>query len=107
MQDGSGDIGENQRYSLKDGKGDYNYSKGQIAKYVASHSKEKVYSREDADKIVDHIVSEQLSFGNKYGELKGKSRVQIVHKLVHALNTVDEGYRGKVALDIADYIIKH
>ena len=42
-----GTLSKDLRYSVKDGKGDYNYSKGQIAKYVASHSKEKVYSRED------------------------------------------------------------
>ena len=28
-------------YSLKDGKGDYDYSKGEIAKYIANRSKEK------------------------------------------------------------------
>ena len=43
-----GTLSKDLRFSLKDGKGDYNCSKGQIAKYVASHSKEKVYSREDA-----------------------------------------------------------
>ena len=46
---------EDIRYSLKDGEGDYNYSKGQIAKYVAEHSKLKAYSKTDAEQIINTI----------------------------------------------------
>lgn len=93
------------RFSLKDGEGDYNYSKGQISKYVAEHSKAKAYSKTDAEQIVNTIVANQLSFGNKYGEISNKTKSQVIDTLWHALNTKNEGYRGTVALEIADYII--
>lgn len=93
------------RFSLKDGDGDYNYSKGQISKYVAEHSKAKAYSKTDAEQIVNTIVANQLSFGNKYGEISNKTKSQVIDTLWHALNTKNEGYRGTVALEIADYII--
>ena len=93
------------RFSLKDGDGDYNYSKGQISKYVAEHSKAKAYSKTDAEQIVNTIVANQLSFGNKYGEISNKTKSQVIDTLWHALNTKNEGYRGTAALEIADYII--
>ena len=93
------------RFSLKDGERDYNYSQGQISKYVAEHSKAKAYSKTDAEQIVNTIVANQLSFGNKYGEISNKTKSQVIDTLWHALNTKNEGYRGTVALEIADYII--
>ena len=97
----------NARYSLKDGEGDYNYSKGQIAKYVAEHSKLKAYSKTDAEQIINTIVSTQLGYGNKYGDLSNKTKNQVINTLWHALNTNNEGYRAKAVLDIADYIINN
>lgn len=93
------------RYSLKDGEGDYIYSKGQISKYVAEHSKVKAYLKSDAEKIVNSILSNHLAFGEKYGEVRGKTKEQVVSTLWHALNTKGEGYRMQTALDIADFII--
>lgn len=93
------------RFSLKDGESDYNYSKGQISKYVAEHSKAKAYLKTDAEQIVNTIVANQLSFGNKYGEISNKTKSQVIDALWHAFNTKNEGYRGAVALEIADYII--
>lgn len=98
---------EDIRYSLKDGEGDYNYSKGQIAKYVAEHSKLKAYSKTDAEQIINTIVSTQLGYGNKYGDLSNKTKNQVINTLWHALNTNNEGYRAKAVLDIADYIINN
>ena len=63
----------NKRHSLKDGNIDYNYSKGQISKYVAEHSKLKAYTRADAEQTINTIVANQLSFGEKYGDLSNKT----------------------------------
>ena len=95
------------RYSLKDGEGNYNYSKGQIAKYIAEHSKNKAYARTDAEQIINTVVSNQLAFGEKYGEISGKTKNQVIDMLWHSLNTKNEGYRANAALDIADYIINN
>ena len=98
-------ISEDIRFSLKDGNGDYNFSKGQIAKYIAEHSKSKAYSKTDAEQVINTIVSNQLAFGEKYGEISNKTKQQVIDTLWHALNTKNEGYRTGVALEIADYII--
>ena len=45
-----GTLSKDLRFSKKDNlKPDYNYSKGQISKYVAEHSKRKAYTRVDAE----------------------------------------------------------
>ncbi len=107
-KNGKGSGEETKRYSITENRnGEYNYSKGQIAKYVADHSKLKVYSKQDTEKVVDNIISDFLVFGDKYGELKGKSRETIIETLWHALNTKPKGYRMGTALDIADYIVKN
>ena len=107
-EDGSQEITYyEQRFSLKDGEGDYNYSKGQIAKYVAEHSKLKAYSKTDAEQIINTIVSTQLGYGNKYGDLSNKTKNQVINTLWYTLNTNNEGYRAKAVLDIADYIINN
>ena len=93
------------RFSLKDGEGEYVYSKGQISKYVAEHSKVKAYLKSDAERIVNSILSNYLTFGEKYGEVRGKTKEQVVNTLWHALNTKGEGYRNQTALDIADFVI--
>lgn len=104
-EDGSQEIiYQDKRYALKE---DYNYSKGQIAKYVAEHSKLKAYSKTDAEQIINTVISNKLAFGDKYGEISGKTKQQVIRTLWTALNTKDEGYRAKVALDIADYIINN
>ena len=95
------------RYSLKDGEGNYNYSKGQIAKYIAEHSRVKAYLRTDAEQIINTIVSNQLSYGSKYGDLTGKTKQQVIDTLWHSLNTKPEGFRAEAALDVADFIIKN
>ena len=95
------------RFSLKDGNGKYNFSKGQIAKYVAEHSKSKAYDKSDAEKTINAIVNTQLAFGDKYGEISNKTKQEVTNMLWHALNTKAEGYRIPVALEIADYIINN
>lgn len=95
------------RFSLKDGTGKYNYSKGQMSKYAAEHSKMKAYTKTDAEKVVNTIIAEHLNFGNKYGDIVGKTKEEIVAKMWHALNTASEGYRTGIAMDIADYIIRN
>ncbi len=94
---------EDIRYSLKE---DYKYSKGQVAKYVAEHSKEVAYNRTDAERIISHIL-ENIGIDNKTINIDGKTRSQVVDILWAALNSKPEGYRLKTGEDIADIIIKN
>ena len=47
-------LPEDIRFSLSDGEGEYKYSKGQISKYIAEHSKPKSYAKTDAEKSNKH-----------------------------------------------------
>ncbi len=83
----------------------YNYSKGQIAKYVAEHSKNKSYAKTDAEKIINTILDNKLNSNYKYGTITNKTRQEVIDTLWHALNTNNEGYRASTAMDIAEYIV--
>lgn len=83
----------------------YNYSKGQIAKYVAEHSKNKSYAKTDAEKIINTILDNKLNSNYKYGTITNKTKHEVIDTLWHALNTNNEGYRASTAMDIAEYIV--
>ena len=83
----------------------YNYSKGQIAKYVAEHSKNKSYAKTDAEKIINTILDNKLNSNYKYGTITNKTKQEVIDTLWHALNTNNEGYRASTAMDIAEYIV--
>lgn len=82
-------------------------SKGQVAKDRANNSKMKVYSKTDAEKLINEIIEEKLNIKDKFGTLKGRTKAQVINQMFIALNSVDEGYRGGVAQNIADYIIEN
>ena len=98
------------RFALDDSDRDVrgNYTAGQRAKFAANNTGMKVYTRADAEAVINAIMDERLTFDDgKYGVLKGKDRAAVVDYLFRKLNTVKEGYRIGVALNIADYLIDH
>lgn len=98
------------RFALDDSDSDVrgNYKAGQRAKFAANNTGMKVYTRADAEAVINAIMDERLTFDDgKYGVLKGKDRAAVVDYLFRKLNTVKEGYRIGVALNIADYLIDH
>ena len=86
-----------------------NYSAGQRARFAANNTGMRVYSKAEAADVINSIIEERLIFDNigMYGELRGKDRQAAIDYLFKKLNTVKEGYRGGVALRIADYMIEH
>ena len=82
-------------------------SKGQVAKDRANNSKMKVYSKIEAEKLINEIVAEKLNIGDKFGTLRGKSKAQAINQMFIALNSADAGYRVGLAQNIADYIIEN
>lgn len=82
-------------------------SKGQVAKDRANNSKMKVYSKIEAEKLINEIISEKLNIGDKFGTLRGKSKAQAINQMFIALNSADAGYRAGIAQNIADYIIEN
>ena len=85
----------------------YKVSGGKVRKVIADNTRMKVYTRAESEAIINQIVSEQLSFGELYGSLAGKSRNEVIDILWNGLNSADVGERGGVALDVAEYIINH
>lgn len=94
------------RYSLKD-KYFYQLTDGQIKKLLANSTKFKVYSKVEAEQIINNVLGNYMAFGDSYGELSGKSRREVIEMLWRGLNTADPGKQAKVALDVAEYIIQN
>lgn len=99
-------LNEDIRFSLKD-KYFYQFTDGQIKKLLANNTKFKVYSKADAESIVNNVLGSYMAFGDKYGDLRGKSKKEVVEILWRGLNTADPGKQASVALDVAEYIIQH
>ena len=83
------------------------FSRGQRAKFTANNTRFKVYSRVEAQDVINSIIDERLDFGDRYGYLSGKSKEQVIDMLFQKLNSTPTGYQIGVALDIADYIIEN
>lgn len=86
-----------------------NYSVGQRARFAANNTGMRVYTKAEAAEVINSIIEERLVFEDigMQGDLRGKDRRAVVDYLFQKLNTVKEGYRGGVALRIADYMIEH
>ena len=82
-------------------------SRGQRAKFVANNTHLKVYSKAEAAEVINSIIDERLVLEDKYGSLSGKSKAEVVDMLFRQLNSAKDGYRGTVALNIADYLIEN
>ncbi len=79
-------------------------TKGQVKKEQAKGYKTKVYDKQEADRIVNNLL-EMIQNDSYYAEIKGKTKAELVDYLWIQLNSKDEGYRGEVALKVADYLI--
>ena len=97
-------------YSSEDGnsRSRSNYSAGQRARFVANNTGMRVYNRAEAEDVINSIIEDRLVFEEigMQGELRGKDRQEIIDYLFKELNSAKEGYRGGVALRIADYMIE-
>ena len=99
-------LNEDIRFSLKD-KYFYQLTDGQIKKLLANSTKFKVYSKVEAEQIINNVLGNYMAFGDSYGELSGKSRREVIEMLWRGLNTADPDKQAKVALDVAEYIIQN
>lgn len=86
-----------------------NYSVGQRARFAANNTGMRVYTKAEAAEVINSIIEERLVFEEigMQGELRGKDRQAVIDYLFQKLNTAKEGYRGGVALKIADFMIEH
>lgn len=81
-----------------------------IIEDVSKYSRNKinwVQENIDADnQFIREEIERARSFDDgKYATIAGKGKKTVVDYLFRKLNTAKEGYRSKVALDIADYHI--
>lgn len=82
-------------------------SKGQIKKESAKASRMKVYNKTEAEQAVNDILADAHTDNYIFTSLKGAKKSEIVDKLWIALNSKDEGYRSKIALDVANFLIEN
>lgn len=85
----------------------YELTDGQIKKLLANSTKMKVYSKVEAEQVINTILDNSLGVGEKYGKLVGKSKAEVIEMLWRGLNTAEPGKQMHVALDIAEYIIQN
>lgn len=85
----------------------YHLSDGQIKKMLANNTRFKVYTKADAEGIINNVLQNYMSFGEKYGDMSGKTKTQVIDMLWKGLNSAKPGHQMAVALNIADYIIQN
>ena len=85
----------------------YHLSDGQIKKMLANSTRYKVYTKADAEGIINNVLQNYMSFGEKYGDMSSKTKAEVVDMLWKGLNSAKPGYQMSVALNIADYIIQN
>lgn len=85
----------------------YHLSDGQIKKMLANNTRYKVYTKADAEGIINNVLQNYMSFGEKYGDMSGKTKAEVIDMLWKGLNSAKPGYQMSVALHIADYIIQN
>jgi|GEM_PF-1401294 len=88
---------KNQRYQQ--------LSPGQLKRVIANNTRRRVYSKADAQTVVNNILNNYMDFGDKLGDISGKTKAEVTNMLWESLNSLDEGRRAGFALDVADYII--
>lgn len=100
---------DNVQFSRKYGESEkyYKLTKGQLQKIIANNTKYKTYTLADSESIINNVLSNYMSFGEKYGDISGKSKKEVVSMLWKGLNSAEPGYQASVALNIADYIIQN
>lgn len=82
-------------------------SKGQIKKESAKASRMKVYNKTEAEQAINDILADAHTDNYIFTSLKGAKKSEIIDKLWIALNSKDEGYRSKIALDVANFLIEN
>lgn len=81
-------------------------SEGQLAKYIANNTREKIYDRTEAENAVNRLL-DRLGTEGYYGTLKGKSLDEITDALWIGLNKATGYTQDKIAGHIADLIIEN
>lgn len=76
------------------------------AQAKANRTQRKVYAKKDAQELVSEIIVNNFNFGEVFGNLKGKSRQEVIKTLWKRMNEAGEDKQAGVALDIAEYIIR-
>lgn len=82
-----------------------NLTDKQIKKLISEQTNSIKYTKTEAKSVLYDILENDLSFGEHYGKLKGKSNQEIISMLWRGLSLTEPGKRFGTALDIAEYIL--
>ena len=76
------------------------------AEKFADSVNERVYSKEDAARILESMEAE-LVFGESLGVVNGVSRNEVVKALWAEMNSAEPGERAAAAFNVADFVIEN
>ncbi len=76
-------------------------------KVIANYTRPKVYSEKETRENVKRLVAVVELFTGEQAKFVGESLDQIVRMMWRGSNTVKQGKKGGLALDIADFIVKN
>lgn len=82
-------------------------SRGQIKKETAKASRVKVYNKTEAEQAINEILADAHTDNYVFSSLRSAKKSEIVDKLWIALNSKDEGFGSKIALDVANFLIEN
>ena len=106
-----GVLGKSARFSKTSGESFTDAQKrlNKAVKRIKEGSPEKVYTKKEASSVIDSVVTDTMQFENSelYGNIKGKSRAEVINILWEGMNTSNKDTRAAVALDVADYLIQN
>ncbi len=106
-----GVLGKSVRFSKTFGESSTDAQKrlNKAVKRIKEGSPEKVYTKKEASSVIDSVVTDTMQFENSelYGNIKGKSRAEVINILWEGMNTSNKDTRAAVALDVADYLIQN
>lgn len=95
-----GVLGKSARFSKTSGESSTDAQKrlNKAVKRIKEGSPEKVYTKKEASSVIDSVVADTMQFENSelYGNIKGKSRTEIINILWEGMNTSNKDTRAAV-----------
>ena len=80
-------------------------SEGQVQKQVANYTREKVYTKAEAEHIINFALQYDVALADYIIDINNSNKQEVINALWVGLNSLDEGKRTGLAFKIADFII--
>lgn len=82
-------------------------SSGEARKAIAQYTKQKVYLKKEASKVVSDVIEACVSTEEVEGKILSRDKEEAVQMLWQGLNGTEQMGHDVVARDVAEYILRH